>query len=89
MGSVDKNYKCPWCGRIDNGGYAPDCISDVPICTEGDFSCLWYSVHTLRRERRDHMRDALCVAFCKGSRVNREEGVVFVDIVLRRVAKFL
>ena len=39
MGSVSDSYKCPWCGRIGNGGYALDGI-DYPICTEGDHSCL-------------------------------------------------
>ena len=41
MGSVDDNYKCPLCGRKGNGGYALDGI-DYPICTRGDFSCLWF-----------------------------------------------
>ena len=36
MGSVSDDYRCPWCGRIGNGGYA----LDYPICTGGDFACL-------------------------------------------------
>ncbi len=39
MGSVGDDYKCPWCGRIGNGGYAADGIG-YPICTEGDHDCL-------------------------------------------------
>ena len=40
MGSVEDDYMCPWCGRRGNGGYAHDGIG-YPICTEGDYSCLW------------------------------------------------
>ena len=47
MGSVGPNYRCPLCGRVGNGGYAPDGI-DFPICTEGDFSCLWFQTGTAR-----------------------------------------
>ena len=32
MGSVGADYKCPLCGRVSNGGYAPDGIG-YPICT--------------------------------------------------------
>jgi hypothetical protein len=41
MGSVGPAFRCPWCGRIGNGGYAADWIG-YPICTEGDRSCLWH-----------------------------------------------
>ena len=40
MGSVEDDYGCPWCGRVGNGGYAPDGV-EYPICTGGDHSCLW------------------------------------------------
>ena len=40
MGSVGDDYVCPWCGRRGNGGYAHDHIR-YPICTEGNYSCLW------------------------------------------------
>ena len=43
MGSVPDNYKCPLCGRVGNGGYALDGVG-FPICTEGDFSCLWFQI---------------------------------------------
>ena len=43
MGSVGRDYKCPWCGRIGNGGYAPDSLG-YPLCTGGTHSCLWYQV---------------------------------------------
>ena len=42
MGSVPDNYKCPWCGRVGNGGYAVDGGPFYPICTGGDHSCAWY-----------------------------------------------
>ena len=43
MGSVGKYYKCPLCGRVGNGGYALDGVSESigPICTGGPWSCLW------------------------------------------------
>ena len=49
MGSVPDDYKCPLCGRVGNGGYALDGVG-FPICTEGDFSCLWFQIidHGLR-----------------------------------------
>ena len=47
MGSVGEGYRCPWCGRTGAGGYALDGSwqegFSVPICTEGDYSCLWFS----------------------------------------------
>ena len=41
MGSVGEDYRCPWCGRVGAGGYAPDWVG-YPICTEGPHSCLWW-----------------------------------------------
>ena len=41
MGSVDRDYKCPLCGRVGNGGYLVDGMS-YPVCTDGDYSCLWH-----------------------------------------------
>ena len=43
MGSVPDDYKCPLCGRVGNGGYCLDGVG-FPICTEGDFSCLWFQI---------------------------------------------
>ena len=47
MGSVGESYRCPWCGRTGAGGYAPDGLVEegfgIPICTEGLYSCLWFS----------------------------------------------
>ena len=43
MGSVPDNYKCPLCGRVGNGGCALDGVG-FPICTDGDFSCLWFQI---------------------------------------------
>ena len=33
MGSVDRTYRCPWCGRVGAGGYATDSVA-YPICTD-------------------------------------------------------
>ena len=44
MGSVGPNHICPMCGRVGMGGYAMDGINCGPICTVGNFSCLWYQV---------------------------------------------
>lgn len=48
MGSVGDGFRCPLCGRVDNGGYAPDGLG-YPICTgveDTDWSCLWDDVMT-------------------------------------------
>ena len=45
MGSVGYDYRCPCCGRVGNGGYAVDGIG-LPICTEGDYSCLWFQMNS-------------------------------------------
>ena len=42
MGSVADDYLCPWCGRRGNGGYAMDGVDAGPICTDGNYSCLWF-----------------------------------------------
>ena len=60
MGSVSENYVCPWCGRRGNGGYAPD-VAGYPICTGGEFSCLWFSyqdrgISTVQEIRRHQLR---------------------------------
>ena len=47
MGSVGRDYRCPWCGRTGFGGYAPDRVG-YPICTRGRFSCLWFNYDALR-----------------------------------------
>ena len=39
MGRVDDDYRCPLCGRVGAGGYAPDTIG-YPICTKDPYSCL-------------------------------------------------
>ena len=39
MGSVDDNYRCPWCGRVGMGGYSPDWVG-YPICDVGPNNCL-------------------------------------------------
>ena len=44
MGSVGPNYRCPLCGRVGNGGYVGDGVAYYPICTEGNYSCLWFQV---------------------------------------------
>ena len=51
MGSVSVDYRCPWCDRVGNGGYAPDGINE-PICTDGRYSCLWHHFMYLGRRAR-------------------------------------
>ena len=36
------NHRCPWCGRIGAGGYAPDALFPATdlICTTGPQNCL-------------------------------------------------
>ena len=60
MGSVGDNYVCPWRGRVGNGGYATYGVG-YPICTEGHFSCLWFSLEdrdigTMQEFRRYQLR---------------------------------
>ena len=60
MGSVSDDYVCPWCGRVGNGGYAPDWVG-YPICTEERCSCLWLScqdrgIDTVQEFRRHQLR---------------------------------
>ena len=45
MGSVGPNYRCPLCGRTGQGGYIVDGIP-FPVCTEGDYACLWHHLVT-------------------------------------------
>lgn len=51
MGSVDENYPCPWCNRR-NGGYSPDGV-DIPVCTGGAYSCLWFQFIALGRTTKE------------------------------------
>ena len=70
MGSVSGDYVCPWCGRQGNGGYAPDWIG-YPICTEGDFSCLWLSCQDRRIGTvQEFRRRQLCAIFPTTYRYN-------------------
>ena len=39
MGSVSRDYRCPWCGRIGAGGYGPDAVFPDVICLNGLHSC--------------------------------------------------
>jgi hypothetical protein len=55
MGSVGDNYKCPWCGRVGNGGYAPDWVG-YPICTFGEYACLWKEVKGLPEWRAKQLK---------------------------------
>ena len=41
MGSVGDDYRCPLCGRVGNGGYHADGGPNYPVCTGGDYACLW------------------------------------------------
>ena len=39
MGSVGTEFACPWCGRVDVGGYSPDQVG-YAICASGQYDCL-------------------------------------------------
>ena len=43
MGSFPANWRCPLCGRVDNGAYLLDGFP-LATCTDGYFSCLWFQV---------------------------------------------
>ena len=84
MGSVGDNYLCPWRGRVGNGGYATYGVG-YPICIEGLFSCLWFSladrgIGTMQEFRRYQLR-----AIFPGT--YRHHGAIMV--VLDAVAAFL
>ena len=70
MGSTGFDWRCPWCGRVGNGGgYAPDGI-DYPICCGlggGTYSCLWTHVVNNGHDRSDYTFLALAAIFCKRS----------------------
>ena len=40
MGTVSRDHRCPWCGRIGAGGYAPDAVAPDIICVNGPHNCL-------------------------------------------------
>ena len=90
MGSVSDDYKCPWCGRTGNGGYAPDGIH-YPICTEGDYSCLWYQVMEQQLDREQFQKRAFEVVLTVrrvGQRVDYSRAFIAPDIVAC-ISKFL
>ena len=63
MGSVGDNFKCPLCGRVGNGGYALDGVG-FPVCTEGEFSCLWFQLVDTGLTVTDVRVAALSRVFC-------------------------
>ena len=81
MGSVGLDFKCPWCGRVGGGGYA--LYFQHPICTSGDYSCLWFGFIERRRDREDHMYAAVCGIFV------RVQSRSCMSMILRGVASFL
>ena len=73
MGSVGEDYRCPFCGRTGMGGcrylhegpignlYARP---SRPICTGGEFSCLWYQLREMDRSPTEVRALALSAACC-------------------------
>ena len=60
MGSFGDDWKCPACGRVGNGGYIPDGVLPlVGLCTEGDYSCLWFHLVAQDRGPRDILAESL------------------------------
>jgi hypothetical protein len=65
MGSVSDAFRCPWCGRRGNGGYADDSLG-YPVCVGFDDkspSCLsnWVIVG---RGRDEYFALAFKAVFC-------------------------
>ena len=81
MGSVGHDYKCPLCGRMGNGGYAVDGIG-FPMCTGGDFSCLWFQFVERGREPRDIIANAL-------GRILDKTRQTFPPMIIPIIASFL
>ena len=78
MGSVGDNYKCPWCGRVGNGGYAPDWLG-YPICTNSEYACLWKEEEGLPEFREKQLK---CI-------LRNHEVLVGCGDVLGLVAEFI
>ena len=78
MGSVGDNYKCPWCGRVGNGGYAPDWLG-YPICTDSENACLWKEEAGLPEFREKQLK---CI-------LRNHEVLVGCGDVLGLVAEFI
>ena len=85
MGSVGDNYRCPWCGRKGMGGYSPDRIG-VPLCTEGDYSCLWFTLGERNWMEADLKHGALKNIFLAHK---YKHPLTIVDCILGNVASFL
>ena len=78
MGSVDRDYKCPLCGRVGNGGYLVDGMS-YPVCTDGDYSCLWHQFYDKGLSPAQIVANALQKVFGK-SKWGDLSGLVLVNI---------
>ena len=85
MGSVGDNYRCPWCGRTGMGGYSPDRIG-VPLCTEGDYSCLWFTLCGRNCVEADLKHAALKKIFMSHK---YKHPLTSADCILGSVASFL
>ena len=59
MGSTIDDYLCPLCDRRNGPGYSPDGV-DVPVCTLGRYSCLWFHFVLLKRRDRAAVQPGPC-----------------------------
>ena len=82
MGSVGKDYKCPLCGRVGNGGYSVDGIG-YPVCTDGDYSCLWHQFVDQGLSPAQIVANAVQIVFVKSKFADLSK------VVLVNIAKFV
>ena len=82
MGSVGLDFRCAWCGRVGNGGYAPEDVG-YPICTDGPVSCLFFQMD-IRRMWALEFRTAQLSAIPGSARRGHP-----LDAVLPHIAQFL
>ena len=71
----------PLCGLSGNGGYAMDGVRYL-LCTEGNYSCLWFQVQDHGREPEDIILNAL-------EKVLRTHKLVSHREILERVVTYL
>ena len=90
MGSVGDDFKCPWCGRVGNGGHVLD-PPPYPICTGLVRVSVGYPMGTrlapscLDKVVNGYSREKVLLDALKA--IMQEQ--VFDPIVLERVAQFL
>ena len=60
MGSFSPDFRCPLCGRRGIGGYIVDAyMHDQAMCTEGNYSRLWFQMIERGRSAGEIYQNAL------------------------------